>query len=257
MKIVPLEKSNLELFVGYCYVARSDLHPGLLQGTIRKQNLFVSKIEDGLHGLMAQDSNGVIGIVEWMPIGVSHLAFNLPGAMYLHCIWVKPDFKGEGVGGKMMERLLTECGDAPLITFGYDTPEHMPRTFFEKYDFEVIEKHNDMHLMLRPAGERDKEWGASNGPFIQAKVKHDPIKGRSPLYLYHNDFCPYNWLSLQRVLEDVKGRSDIYFRLFNCNFRDYPESCGEGPTLYLNGELVTWHPCAPGFVKDLLQKQPG
>jgi hypothetical protein len=155
-----------------------------------------------------------------------------------------------------MESLLDECGEVPLVTFGYEYPDHMPKSFFEKYGFVEIEKHSDMYLMLRPAGNRDVGWASSYGPFFKANVTHERIRGRRPLYLYHNDFCPYNWLSMQRILEDVKGRREVYFRLFNCNFREYPESCGEGPTLYLDGELITWHPCAPGFVKGLLQELP-
>jgi len=252
MTIVPLDISNLELFTGYCYVARSDLHPGLLQGTIRKRNLYAGKIETGLKGLLAQDSKGVTGIVEWMPIEVSHLGYEIPGAIYLHCVWVKPECQGKGIGGELIEIVLKECEGKTILTFGYDYPEHMPRTFFEKYGFNVIEKHNDMHLMLRPRSEGMAEEIKSGTRFLMTEAKQEEMKGRKPLFLFHNDFCPYNWLSLKRVLDDVKGRKDVYFRLFNSNFHHYPESCGEGPTLYYDGRLVSWNPCASGYVKRLL-----
>jgi len=255
MNIIPLDKSNVDLLVSYCYVARSDIHPHLLQGTIRKQNLYASKIEQGLRGLIAQDHKGVTGIAEWMPVEISYLGFDLPGVNYLRCIFVKKEFAGQGCGGMLMESLMAECGDMPLLTFGYDYPDHMPRTFFERYGFTTIETHGDMYLMLRPAGEWDVGRAASKGPFFYPKAVHEQIRGRKPLFLFHNDFCPYNWLSLQRILKDVKGHEDVYFRLINCNFRRYPESCGECPTLYLDGNLITWHPCEAGFVKGLLGKK--
>lgn len=254
MKIIPLDKSNLDMFVGYCYVARREPNPFLLQGVHRKQNLYASKIENGLSGLLALDDMGTKGMIEWMPLAASHLAFDIPGAVYLHCIWVRDEHAGQGIGVLLMEKFLDECKGRPVVTFGFDTPEHMPRAFFEKYGFIPIEHHMNMYLMMKPNAEWDAERMRSAGPYFLNSTSHEKINDRKPLFLYHNDFCPYNWLGLQQILADVKGRRDIAFRVFNCNFLKYPESCAEGPTLYLDGQLVNWQPASKGFVKELLEK---
>ena len=254
MRLIPLDKSTLNLFAGHCYLARREPDPLLLQGTLRRTNLFANKYEHGLNGLLAIDSAGTKGIIEWIPLAESHLGFNLPGTIFLRCIRVECGSEGAGLGNDLMETFLDISARHPIVAFASDRPGSIPRKFLVRYDFSPLDTEEDTYLMFKPGGDRDYEWALSNGPFLIRQADHPPLGRKKQLILYHNDFCQFNWMNLNRILDDVKGRSDVAFRVINCNFRKYPESCMDFPTLFLDGKLISWRPLVKEQVKGLLEK---
>jgi GNAT superfamily N-acetyltransferase len=193
-----------------------------------------------------------IEISPWGPIG-TNLAV-------LPCMWVLPEHKGNGAGGRLLEEAEKAASDADygaMVTTAYHHDFwFMPAGFFATRGYTSVTRRGDQALIWKCF-----HSGAEAPRLLRRKFVFKPVKGRVVVDLFHNTFCLTSAVEAGRVREVVKEYGESV--ILNEHSADVRETLlrYEIPrAIFVNGKEIGWGYEAPKdgireAISEALRKQ--
>ena len=193
-----------------------------------------------------------IEISPWGPIG-SDLAV-------VPCLWVLPEFKGNGAGGALMAaaaEVAEERGYSGIVTMGfYHDFWLLPARFFESQGFSKIAERGEEAILWKEFG-----TGARAPRFLRRKFVFRPVKGKVVVDLFYNTFCLTSTVEAERVREVAGEYGDsVILNEYAADSRETLMRYEIPRAIYVNGKEIGWGYEAPKdgireAISDALRKQ--
>lgn len=204
-------------------------------------DFFLGKGDRGWKGLVAYESGKPVGRVEFYPLEESFAGISGEDLYFMPCAYIMKDHREKGYGGALMEEVLSETSNSKgLVTVTCEG--WMPRGFFEKLGFELVEQMGSCHLMLKKHKEDARAELLSSS--FTPRNEEDKVN----IDVVVNCQCPFmtvNYNSLLRKAKEVSERVEVtqYLLTDRDDLRTYGEM-----NLYIDGEAPL---VGPGREEDI------
>lgn len=248
VKIITVDKDNIDEHGCYCLKNRKQ------EGYKKRVQWLKDSFDLGLKLKMAySESDGYLGMIEYIPGENSWRGFNNPSFMFIHCLYIaKKIHRNKGVAAM----LLDECEK--------DTKEHQKsgiavitskkgmladNNIFQKYGFITVDEQPPQYELFVK-----KFTDTPNPKLIPRAESNSTEKG---LHIIYTDQCPFN----QKSLEGIKNVSKEHNIKLTITELKTPQEAQHSPSIYgvfnilYNGELVADYYVSETRLKNILKKK--
>jgi len=186
-----------------------------------------------------------VGFAYMMPIEISPWGPIGTGLAVLPCLWVLPEYKGNGAGKALVAEAVKaaeEEGYAGIVTTAYYHDFwFMPAGFFEASGYSRISQREDQALLWKKF-----DTGAKPPRFLRRKFVFKPVKGGVVVDLFSNTFCLTGAVEAERVREVVKEYGDsVTLNEYSADDRDTLLRYEIPRAIFVNGKEIGWGYEAP------------
>lgn len=202
---------------------------------------FLAKRAQGWRGFVAYEDDRSVGRVEIRPLEESLAAIEGENLYFMPCIEIRPEAQKKGYGKALMELVFEATEDRRgLVTWTVD--DWMPREFFEKMGFEVVQERGPAYLLLKKHHEDAQASWIS--PAFTPRDEPDKVN----VEVVMDYACPYmlaNYRQLMARAQELSDRVEVTEYLLR--ERGDIERYGE-MNFYIDGEAPF---IGPGKEEDL------
>ncbi|MCK4593968.1 GNAT family N-acetyltransferase [bacterium] len=249
-RIEPLTAERLDDYIKPCWVPGEELE----EGARLKKELIRGQLDQGFIGRILYVEGNPVGIAEALPIEIA--PFKLAGerTAVLHCIRVKPDWQGRGLGRALIEEVHRSIHPQALAVFGFDYAGFMPAEFFTHLGFVELEERDNIKLLYLPPEDTPTE----EPPRIRWLPRnHKPVlrPGKLVVEVFVDNHCPYASLIATRVIS-VAGELDpgrIEVLVHDVSLREDTLRLGKSLGVFANGEELFIGPLPRDEVLEILK----
>ncbi len=180
--------------------------------------------------------------IEYIPVEYAWVPVEAEGFMYINCLWVSGQFKGQGYSNLLLEECIKdskERGMKGLVTLSskkkvgfLSDPKYLKYKGFQTID----SAHPYFELMYLPF--EDGEDKPRFKPQVKEADANIPQKG---LCIYYTNQCPFT-AKYVPLLEAVARKNDVEFQAIHIATKDQAQNAPIPFTsfnLFYNGEFVT------------------
>ena len=186
-----------------------------------------------------------VGFAYTMPIEISPWGPMGTGLAVLPCLWVLPEYKGNGAGTALLEasaEAAREEGYGGMVTTAYYHDFwFMPARFFEKSGYSPVCRREDQAVL----------WKTFNGVpepprLLMRKFVFRPVRGKVVVDLFCNSFCLTAALEAGRVREVAREYGESVVLNEHCaDDRDTLLRYEIPRAIFVNGREIGWGYEAP------------
>lgn len=194
--------------------------------------------------------------IEYAPVDSAWAPVEGEGFVYIYCLWVSGQYKGQGHARRLLEGCIQEAREKEqkglcVITGKKKKPFHTDASFFAKFGFEVADTLPEGYqLMALPFGEERPR-------FTQAARSFET--GEQGLVIYHSPQCPY--------IADCLRQAEAVCQARGIAFTAHPVTSAQEakavPCVFNNwavfygGRFVTTHLLNEGYLAKMLDNLKG
>lgn len=150
------------------------------------------------HRFLKVDVRGKV-FIEYMPAEEAWFPVNAPGYNFIQCFWVSGQYKGQGLGKKLLQACEEDSKNKNglvCITCNPKAPFTVDRKFLLKQGFEVVDEAKPNFQLLVKRFNKN-----TPAPCFRDTAKDGIIKGSKGLVFYYSDMCPFNAPFIQKMAQ--------------------------------------------------------
>lgn len=235
MEIISVTKENLEKEHICCAISSNvDCQVSAKKGWLAE------RFEDGL----VFKKLNVRGkcFIEYIPAEKAWAPIKADGYMYINCLWVSGQFKGQGYSSLLLEECIKdskakEKKGLVILSSKKKTGFLSDPKYLKYKGFKTIDTANPyFELMYLPFNETDEK------PYFKAHIKQDnKIVKRNGFTLYYTNQCPFT-AKYVPLLENIAKSKNIDFQVVHLVTAEQAQNAPSPYStfsLFYNGEFIT------------------
>ena len=250
IEIIDTNKDNIHSY-GFCGYSNPEN-----QGHIAKSNWLKKRYDEGLKlRILQSDTDGSVGMIEYISGGLAWRGVSADGYMFIHCLMInKSTYKGKGYGAKLLECCIADAKKAKLLGVAVMTSQGTwmaGKELFLGHGFEVVDSVPPRFDLLALKFRNDAPPPAFSGTAGKIAVKY-----KQGLTIFWSDQCPYIRKSIADVSETAKSFDIIptLVELKDCkSVQRMPNPYGTYCMIY-NGKIVADHPISSRRFLGIMKK---
>jgi len=195
LKIIEIGPDNiLDLYTG-C------IPPGAEEAGKEAGEHFLGKRAQGWRGFVAYEDDRPVGRVEVRSLEESFATIEGENLYFMPCILIQEEAQKKGYGKALMERVFEATGDRKgLVTWTVD--EWMPKEFFQRMGFEVVQEIGPAYLLLKK--HREDPQASWIFPAFTPRDESDKVK----VEVVMNYECPFMTANYRKLMAKARELSD-------------------------------------------------
>jgi GNAT superfamily N-acetyltransferase len=250
VEIIDTNKDNIHNY-GFCGYSNPNN-----EGHIAKSEWLKERYREGLRlKVLQSDSDGSVGMIEYIPGEYVWRAVNADGYMFIHCLMInKREYKGKGYGAELLEHCIADARKAKMLGVAVMTSAGTwmaSKDLFLAHGFEIVDSappRFDLLVLKFKKSAPSPSFNRSAGK-IEAKYKNG-------LTIFWSDQCPYIGKSVADVTEAANslGIKPKLVELKDCkSAQKMPNPYGTYCMIY-NGKIIADHPVSRARFLNTMKK---
>jgi GNAT superfamily N-acetyltransferase len=249
-RIEPLTPARLDDYIKPCWGPGADLE----EGARLKKELITDQLEAGFVGRILYVEGAPVGIAEALPLEIAPFKVDGERTAILHCVWVKPDWQGRGLGRALIEEVRSAVHPQALGVFGFDYAGFMPAEFFLHLGFTEVEERDNIKLLYLPP----EDATADEPPRIRwlpRNYRPVLIPGKLVVEVFVDNHCPFADLIATRVVSAAKELDPdrVEVLIHDVSRRSDTLRLGKSLGVFADGEELFLGPLPRDEVLELLR----
>ena len=250
IEIIDTDSKNIHEygFCGYKNV-KSESHR-------RKAEWRKKRDEEGVRfKILHSDSDGPVGVIEYIPGEYAWRTVKADGYMFIHCIMIyNSRYKGKGYGSQLLDQCILDAKRAKMSGVAVMASRGTwmaKRDLFLANGFQVVDKAQPAFELLALKFKKNVL-----SPEVIANREKNIGKYKKGLTIIWSDQCPYTGKSVEDVSQAANslGIKPELVELKSCkDARNTPSPYGTYCMIY-NGEIVADHPVSKTRFLNILKK---
>lgn len=238
IEIIDTNKDNIHEY-GFCGYSNPEN-----EGHIAKTEWLKKRYKEGLRlKVLQSDTDGSVGMIEYIPGKYAWRAVRADGYMFIHCLMInKSKYKGKGYGAELLEHCIADAKKAKMLGVAVMTSAGTwmaGKDLFLAHGFEEVDSAPPRFDLLSLKFKK-----SAPSPSFNRSAKELPPKYKKGLTIFWSDQCPYIRKSVADVSETARsmGIGLKLVELKDCKAaQSMPNPYGTYCMIY-NGEIVADHP---------------
>jgi L-amino acid N-acyltransferase YncA len=222
-------------------------------GRRRKANWLKDRYAEGLrYKVLRSEKSGDIGMIEYTPGNHAWRPVEAAGYLVIHCLWVKGEHKGKGLGSLLLDSCLKDAKNSRcrgVAVVASSDAFMATNDLFIKAGFVSVDRIPPYELLVK------KFKKTAPDPRFIVQRERLSKRYRKGLTILAADQCPYVSKSVERIAEASKtlGLEPRVVRVENAKAsRDLPTPYGVFSILY-DGKLIAGRPISATRFKSIMR----
>jgi len=250
VEIIDTNKDNIHNY-GFCGYSNPKN-----EGHIAKSEWLKERYKEGLRlKVLQSDSDGSVGMIEYIPGEYAWRAVKADGYMFIHCLMInKREYKGKGYGAELLEHCIADARKAKMLGVAVMTSAGTwmaDKSLFLARGFEVVDSDPPRFdlLALKLKKEAPSPRFSRTGEKLHEKYKDG-------LTIFWSDQCPYIRKSMEDITEAAKKTGIKAKTVELKSYKDAqktPVSYGTYCMIY-DGKIIADHPVSRARFLNIMKK---
>ena len=250
IEIIDTTKDNIRNY-GFCGYSNPEN-----EGHIAKSEWLKKRYEEGLKlKVLQSESDGSVGMIEYIPGEFAWRAVEADGYMFIHCLMInKSKYKGRGYGGELLKHCISDAKKARMHGVAVMTSAGTwmaGKDLFIANGFELVESFPPRFNLLALRFNKKASLPSFSKPDENLFRKY-----QQGLTIFWSDQCPFIRKSVSDVCKvaEKAGIKPKLMQLKNCrSARKMPNPYGTYCMIY-NGSIVADHPISAKRFSNIIKK---